>query len=125
MTCSKKLSSFKDKCVIYYSRADHAWIAHSLRTDQLGYGECVVDALVDLLIGTRNLLALKRKDPDIELFHSPPPKIKRYVKNASPLPPVLWEIALGRFLKKIPYRIHVDVPKSDRLTVQFPEPQIA
>jgi len=53
--------SFKDEFIVYYSKEDQSWIAHSLYTDQLGYGDCVVNAIVDLLIATKNLLELKRK----------------------------------------------------------------
>ena len=116
---------FKDECLIYYSDQDRSWIAHSLQTDQLGYGDCVVDAIVDLLIGTKNLLELKKKDAEIEIFHQAPPEIVEEYGKAKPLPDVLWEIALDRFLKKLPYPVYVDIPQDTQFACHFEEPQVA
>ncbi len=118
-------SSFRDECLIYYSVKDKSWIAHSLCTDQLGYGDCVVNAIIDLLIGTKNLLELKRKDPEIEIFCKAPKEILNRRKKAKPLPPVLWEVAVERFSKKLQYPVHFDVPQNTQFTYQFQEPQFA
>ena len=117
--------SFRDECLIYYSEQDKSWVAHSLKTDQLGYGDCVVNAIVDLLVGTQNLLELQRKDPDVEVLCPAPAEIVKLGKKASPLPEVLWEVALDRFLKKLPYEIYVDIPQDSQFTYQFQEPQLA
>lgn len=114
-------SSFKDEFLVYYSVQDKSWIAHSLHTDQLGYGDCVVNAIVDLLIGTKNLLKLKRKDPEIEVFCEAPEEILNRRKKAKLLPPVLWEVAMERFSKKLQYPAHFDVPQNTQFTHKVKE----
>jgi hypothetical protein len=106
---------FKDEFVIYYSKTDKSWIAHSLCTDQLGYGDCVVNAIVDLLIGTKNLLDLHAKDPDVEIYRQAPERIKRYGKRAKRLPEVLWEVACERYENKLIYPVCASVPQSHYL----------
>jgi hypothetical protein len=118
-----RITPFKDECVIYYSQEDRAWIAHSLYTDQLGYGDCVVDAIVDLLVGTRNILALYEKDPDIEVQRQAPPEIQRYRESAQRLPDVLWEVAQARLHKQLRWDTYVDIPTDQTLIYEFQEPQ--
>ena len=115
---------FVDTCLVYYEPADNVWIAHSLKTDQIGVGDCVVDALVDLMAGTRNLLNLAKKDKSIAIFRKAPAKIANRAKKAKPLPDVIFQIALERFTNSLPkgYRIEVEAPTKGAFTAQIPEP---
>jgi hypothetical protein len=124
MVQNNNTTPFMDECLIYHSDEDRAWIAHSLKTDQLGFGDCVVNALVDLLIGTKNLLKLKKKDPEIEIFHQASPEIIAESEKAKPLPSVLWEVALERFHKKLPYQVYTDIPQNEQFTCSFEEPPV-
>jgi len=124
MSQINNITPFMDKCLIYYSEQDKSWVAHSLHTDQLGYGDCVVNAIVDLLIGTKNLLELKRKDTEIEVFCQAPKEIFESCEKAIPLPDVLWEVALDRFSKKLLYEVYVDIPQDSQFIYQFQEPQL-
>jgi hypothetical protein len=119
----ERIKSFKDECVIYFSQEDRSWIAHSLYTDQLGYGDCVVDALVDLFVGTQNLIALHVKDPTIEVFCDAPKEIQNLRKTAKPLGNALLQVAYERYVKKLPWPMHIDIPENELFKTQFSEPQ--
>ncbi|MBM4023850.1 MAG: hypothetical protein FJ280_00360 [Planctomycetes bacterium] len=117
-------AGFVDTCLIYFDSADKTWIAHSLETDQVGVGDCVVDALVDLMTGTRNLLELARRDKTIAVFRKAPREIVSRAKKAKPLPDVVFQIALERFTNNLPkgYRIDVEAPTRGAFTAKIPEP---
>lgn len=55
---SGKPERLRDTCVIYYSREDKCWVAHSVRTDQIGMGDCVVHALADLMRAVEQVLRI-------------------------------------------------------------------
>jgi hypothetical protein len=82
-----------DACVIYYSREDRCWIAHGLRTDQIGTGDCVVHALADLMIALQELADLAAEDPSIAMLREAPPAVQKKARSAQPLPRELYEIA--------------------------------
>lgn len=95
------MESVHDKFVIYFCREDSEWVAHSLKTDQIGTGPCVVDAIADLMQGLKNLSELHQKDPDIEIFRDAPEEIQLMQKNAKNLDKVIMEIAYKRFLDQL------------------------
>lgn len=99
----RKNSKSKYNCLIYYSPEDERWIAHSLHTDQIGTGECVTEALADLIQGLVNLFALAAEHPDIEIFREAPQNIKQMIRSAKPLPGEIFDIAY--------HRVHGDWPK--------------
>jgi hypothetical protein len=91
---------FVDTFAIYYSREDKYWVAHSLRTDQFGTGDCVVDALVDGLKAVDQILALARKKPNIQIFCEAPEAVQEIAKNARKLPDEIFQIAHKRLYGK-------------------------
>lgn len=117
-------ASFVDKCLIYYSHDDNCWVAHSLRTDQVGLGDGVVDALVDLMTGTGNLLAMAKSDPSIAIFRDAPEDIQKRAAQASPLSQAIIQIAYERYTNRLPkeYKVDIEIPKSEHLTAQLLEP---
>ena len=86
----------EDTCVIYESRADKCWIAHSLRTDQIGAGDCVVAALEDLLRAVEQVFKLAAEDGDVAIFREAPKRIQKMAESAEPLPREIYEIAHKR-----------------------------
>jgi len=103
MAVAKRNGRSNYNCLIYYSPEDEHWIAHSLHTDQLGTGECVTEALADLIKGLENLFALATEQPDIEIFREAPEDIKRMIRYAKPLPGEIFDIAY--------HRVHGNWPK--------------
>ena len=93
MSHKRRPGNFRDPCVIYESTADKCWIAHSLRTDQIGTGDCVLDALVDLMRAIHALLEIATKEDDIEILREAPAEIQRKAQDAQPLPEEIYEIA--------------------------------
>lgn len=61
-----------DRRVVYCSRQDRCWIAHSTLTDQIGTGETIIEAMVDLLRTLEQLLELARQDPSIQIYRRAP-----------------------------------------------------
>jgi hypothetical protein len=121
MAQNNGITPFKDECVIYYSTEDASWIAHSLNTDQMGFGDCVVDALVDLMVGLQNLLALAQKE-NVEVIVQAPPEIQRLRQNARQLPDCLVQIAKERFYHQLPleWGISIDIPQSELMITPLP-----
>lgn len=109
-----KRKTLTDTCVVYFSKADGCWVGHSLRTDQVGTGDCVLEALADLLKAVKGLLELKAEDPDIEVLRRAPDKIRRMAEKAEPLPRELYEIAHKMVQGDWPGDIPVDVTPPHR-----------
>ena len=64
---------FVDTWLIYRSDEDPGlWVAHSLNTDQLALGDCVVEAMVALKRVMAALLEMAAEDPTVEII-SPAP----------------------------------------------------
>lgn len=96
MARSGKKKWFRDTFAIYYSRKDKCWIAHSLRTDEFGTGDCIIDALTDGIKAVDQVVRLACKRSDIELFRDAPDNIKAMVQRAQPLPGEMFDIAHKR-----------------------------
>ena len=84
---------FVDHCVIYYARTDKCWVAHSLRTDQIGAADSVVEALAALLRAVDFVLEDAADDPTLTVFREAPPEIQEMSRQAMPLPKEIYEIA--------------------------------
>ncbi|MBM4026221.1 MAG: hypothetical protein FJ280_12565 [Planctomycetes bacterium] len=84
---------FVDQCVIYYARPDNCWVAHSLRTDQIGAADSVVEALAALLRAVDFILADAAEDPTLAVFRAAPEDIREMSRHAMPLPKEIYEIA--------------------------------
>jgi hypothetical protein len=94
-----------DHCVIYYSKKDMCWIAHSLYTDQVGTGEDIRDALAELISAIRSLIAIYIKCKDIRLWRDAPQETFKLEKKSKPLREDIYreaiEIALGHQLNQL------------------------
>ncbi len=67
---------FIDAWVFYLSEDEKGmWVAHSLNTDQIGMGKCVLDAYLALYKATQSLLAAASKDARINLFSRAPEEV--------------------------------------------------
>ena len=92
MSAMKNKSNHHDEAVIYYSQEDSSWIAHSLSSDQMGFGESVIEALADLLKALRQVHELADADPSIQIQPAPQ-EIRNLAQNARRLPGEMLEIA--------------------------------
>lgn len=86
-----------DVWVIYPSQEDEGkYVAHSLRTDQVGVAECIVDSLVELVVALRTLMKERRRDPRIDIYCDAPAEVWEMLNHAKPLPKEIEEIAQMR-----------------------------
>jgi hypothetical protein len=83
----------------------------SLRTDQIGTGKDVIDALVELLEAVGSLLVLSKKHTDIKVRRKAPAALRRRARRAIILPKELLEIALKIAIG--------EWPKQIKLSAQF------
>lgn len=98
-----KIKPFKDVYVIYWSRPDDCWTAHSLRTDQIGIGDCVVEALSGLIRAVDHIVHFAERDDTLAVFREAPSAVRKKAENAQKLPEEVYEIAYKR--------VHGDWPK--------------
>jgi hypothetical protein len=86
--------NFVDVCVIYRSEDDPGmWVAHSVNTDQIGMGKCILEAYITLRKALHSLIEEYEKDPTIPLISPAPVEIQQRLKLARPLPKVLLDRA--------------------------------
>lgn len=116
------IKKLMETCVIYESRKDKCWIAHSLRTDQIGTGRDIIEALADLLCAVDQLLELAQEEPDIEVFRAAPASIQNKAATATRLPQEIYEIAHRKARGDWPVCIKVSVPKRGRYVTELAEP---
>ncbi len=90
------MPQFTDKAVIYASKEDGCWIAHTLRTDQIGTGDCVVEALADVIKAVDEVVALADQDASVAVFRRASPRVCRMAQAAAKLPKEIYEIAHRR-----------------------------
>ncbi|MDY7011139.1 MAG: hypothetical protein SVV80_10370 [Planctomycetota bacterium] len=116
-----------DMCVIYESRQDNCWIAHSLRTDQIGTGDCVVNALADLLKAIEQIFDLANQEKDISVLREAPTRIQQMAKTADPLPREIYEIAYKRVHGEWPKDIKArfEIPHRRKYKTNIPEAAVA
>ena len=85
---------FADVWVIYKSDEDPGmWVAHSLNTDQIGMGDCVVAAVAALKRVVRALMDEASRDSSIQVFCAAPRDIRKKLVGARPLPQDLLDRA--------------------------------
>jgi hypothetical protein len=101
----KPVVRFLDTTVIYFDDDDETWVAHSLKTDQIGYGDSIGDALSELYRVVSFLIEEHGKDPSIPLFRDAPDEIVAKSVKAKKLPgeisEVAWKRATGRWPKEL------------------------
>lgn len=88
-----KLPPFSDEAVIYFSAADDVWVSHSLRTDQIGTGRRIVDALADMIRAVQEVCAEATKDESLAYLREAPDEIKTLMGKSQKLPKETFEIA--------------------------------
>jgi hypothetical protein len=75
---------FRETCVIYESSEDGCWVVHGLRTDQIGTGNCVVDALADFMKAIDQVLKIASQGKNISVLRPAPPEVRAMAKTARP-----------------------------------------
>jgi len=99
--------------VIFYSDEDQRWIAHGLRTDQIGDGDSVIAALEDGIRAIDAVLSVAHDDPTVAVLREAPADVQARARNSTPLPREIYEIAHRRARGDWPDEVPVDVtPKS-------------
>lgn len=112
---------FSDTLAIFYSEEDQCWVAHSLRTDQFGTGDCVLDALMDGMKAVDQVIALSKKKPEVQVLSEAPEEIRQIIQNAKRLPDEIFEIAHKKLYGEWPYNIEIDIPHTDSFKMQVKE----
>lgn len=87
---------FEDMAVLYHSADDNCWIAHSLRTDQIGTGGDMGEALEELIRGIDQLLAIADSDATVAYLREAPTAIQDLAKHSKKLPAEIYEVAHKR-----------------------------
>ena len=87
------IQPFADVAVLYHSPADGGWVAHSLRTDQVGTGDDMVRALADLIRGVNGLLAEAAADPTVAYLREAPADIPALAAGSVRLPAEVGQVA--------------------------------
>ena len=116
--------ALRETCVIYESSEDGCWVAHGLRTDQIGTGDSVVEALVDFMRALDQIIKVARREKNVELYRPAPPEILAKAKTAKRLPSEIYEIAHKTLYGKWPSGLGVCVtpPKRGTLKTTVREP---
>jgi hypothetical protein len=87
------MKNFDDTVYLYFSEEDGCWIAHSLRTDQVGTGIDMGRALADLIRAVDQVVDFARQDKTIQIFCDAPKEVQDRAALAKPLPLEIFEIA--------------------------------
>ena len=85
---------FADILVIYPSHDDvepDLWVAHSVRTDQVGVGHDPVEAVRELAIAVRTLFEEAHKDARVLIEQPAPVEVLKKMAGGEPLPEPMWE----------------------------------
>jgi len=90
---AKTKSILSDSVVIYFSQEDNCWIAHGLRTDQIGTGDRIVDALAEVLRAVQAIYQEALKDGSLAVYREAPKEIRDMFKTAKKLPGEIFEVA--------------------------------
>ena len=106
-------ASFLDEIVVYHSDEDGCWIAHSLRTDQIGTGDCVVHALADGLRAVQQVRDLAETDNAIAVMREAPAEVQALAQTAARLPGEIYEIAHKMVSGEWPADLKTDVTPED------------
>ncbi len=85
--------ALQDVAVIYFSSEDEGWIAHSIFTDQIGWGLNPTGALAELIRVVDKLLALAAQDESVSYLQQAPDEIFERMKRSKPFPVEWFEVA--------------------------------
>ncbi len=105
-----------DSFVIYWSKEDECWVAHSLNYDEFGTGGRIVEALADGLAAVDQVIRAAARDPEIDVFRLAPSSILNMSKKADRLPYEFYEIAHKMARGEWPKELTIDLAsdKSDK-----------
>ena len=86
-------SEFEDIVVVYPSEHDKGlFVAHSLRTDQVGVADNPVDALLELCLAVRDLLEEADRNSRVVVEKVAPEAVQRIlIERAKWMPDQIWE----------------------------------
>lgn len=122
----ERTTQIRDTIVIYHSAEDGCWIGHSLRTDQIGTGGSVIEALADAIRAVDQVLDLAAHDKSIAAFREAPDEVKQIAKSSKALPEELYEIAhkmaRGNWPAELPVAVN---PSGGSFKAQVHEPMAA
>lgn len=82
-----------DSVVLYRDDDCDGWIAHSLRTDQIGIGVDLSRALADLMQAVNQIMQAASEDPSLDILRDAPAEIRQLAKRSKPLPREVYEVA--------------------------------
>ncbi len=75
------------EAIVFYSKQDNCYIAHSVECDQLGTGDNKEQAIEDLGTGLKNLYDLCNKDETLDFYaETTPEKIQQALQKAKSNP---------------------------------------
>lgn len=75
------------EAIVYNSKQDNCFIAHSINCDQIGTGDTKEQAIKDLGVGLKNLYNLCEKHEDISFYQdTTPPEIQQALEKAKSNP---------------------------------------
>ena len=92
-TRPQAIQPFEDRLVVYRSDEDGCWVAHSLRTDQVGTGDSIVSALADVIRAVYQVCATAEADDTIAYLREAPPEVQRLADRVEQLPEELVDEA--------------------------------
>ena len=116
---------FRETCVIYESSEDGCWVAHGLRTDQIGTGNCIVDALADFMKALDQVVKIASQGKNISGLRQAPPEVRAMAKKARPLPREIYEIAHKKVYGHWPREFRVAAPPRQTFKTTLNEPLLA
>jgi len=110
----KNRANIQEKILIYYSHSDKCWIAHSLSTDQIGVGDCIVEALMSLIKAVCFVVEDGFKDNTLKILRDAPKDIQQKISKAEKLPQEVYDIAFKMVHGEWPQDIEPDFRADDR-----------
>jgi len=123
---SRSRKAFSETCVIYESAEDACWVAHGVRTDQMGLGDSIVDALVEYMKAIEQVLKVASEGKDITILRPAPSEVRAMAKRAKELPEEIFEIAHKKLYGKWPRHISINVDSSAKVfRTKVTEPALA
>jgi len=105
--------ALQDVAVIYFSPEDEGWIAHSIYTDQIGWGTTPTNALAELIGVVDKLLALAAQDESVAYLQKAPDEIFERMKQSKPFPVEWFEIAHKKARGQWPDAPELNVSEAD------------
>jgi hypothetical protein len=102
MAGARNIRPFDDIAVIYFSKEDGAWVAHSLKTDQVGIADSQVNALAQLIRLVHALCDEAESDPTVRVFEDAPAEVHAMAKKSKKLPGEIFEVAHRKAMGRWP-----------------------